>query len=470
MERRLLYLLIVMKILCATDFQPRARAATRLACELACLTGGSVELLHVVDPMRGDVIGLVPSAGEIQDEIRREGEASLAAEAHDLERTGVVVTSFLAEGDVDTCVLDRARAAGADLIVLGASGRSALGRYLVGSGGDRTVRRADRPVLIVPPGVETLVAGGSAGRPLRVIVALDGRTAGEGAIAFARALTEKVACQVTFLRLYWPIEEYTRLGLDGQRDFLSPDPDVIADLRRTLAQQVGTLSQASLTSFSIQPVWGDAVPSILECARGHDLLILGAESRRGLARISHPAVASSVAHRAAGIPVVFAPACARPAPAPQVAAISTVLVTTDLSLAGNAAIPFAYATLAGQGGVVELCHVHERSLPVPAYAYESASGQLTAPERGRIEHQLRALIPADAARAGITTHVSVIDGGEAATAILQASERFAVDAIAMGSRGRGGALRSLLGSVSESVARQANRPVFVISIPREETS
>jgi nucleotide-binding universal stress UspA family protein len=275
---------------------------------------------------------------------------------------------------------------------------------------------------------------------------------------------------VTFLRLYWPIEEYARLGLTGPRDFLTPDPEVIADLQRSLQLQVGVLPGSGRTSFALEATWADPAWRILEFAREHEanLLVVGAESRRGLARVAHPAVAYRVAKHAAGVPVVFVPPSPRSAATPEMPGIFTVLAPTDLSAAGNRAVPFAYALLAGHGGVVELCHVHERALPSPPFAYDRTEGKLTAAERTRITGELRALVPPEAEGMGITTHVTVIDGGEAATAIRQAAERLAADSIVLGSHGRSGTYRSLLGSVSEDIMRHSRRPVFIVPIPKQE--
>jgi nucleotide-binding universal stress UspA family protein len=105
--------------------------------------------------------------------------------------------------------------------------------------------------------------------------------------------------------------------------------------------------------------------------------------------------------------------------------------------------------------------VHEHGLPHPAYAYDEPS-RLTAAERAALVKELRALVPPEAEKLGITTHVSVIDGGKAAEAIVQAAERFNVDAISLASRGRGGLARALLGSVATEVVRHSTRPVLVI--------
>jgi nucleotide-binding universal stress UspA family protein len=178
-------------------------------------------------------------------------------------------------------------------------------------------------------------------------------------------------------------------------------------------------------------------------------------------------VSESLARQAAGTPVVCVPiAAARPGDrAAGLPRVLTVLAPTDLSDVGNAAIPHAYALLRGTGGVVELCHIHERRLPSPEYVYNLPE-RLSKAEREGIEKQLRALVPAEAEGLGITTHVSVIDGGEAADAIVAAAERLNVDAISLGSHGRGGLARAMMGSVAEAVVRRARRPILIVPARR----
>jgi nucleotide-binding universal stress UspA family protein len=276
-----------------------------------------------------------------------------------------------------------------------------------------------------------------------------------------------VPCDVTVLRLYWAPEELERLGLRGARDLFEPDAAVVADLERTLRLQVGVLPGTGATSFVIVPCWADPAAAILQMARGReqDLLVVGAESREGLARLTHPAVAERIAHDASRVPVVFVPASEPPRDAKVTPGIFTVLAATDLSPIGNRAVPYAYTMLA-HGGVVELCYVHERRLPSPAYVSGDSEGKLTDIERARLEAELRALIPTDARERGITTHVTVIDGGRAASAILQAAERLVADAVVLGSHGQSGAIQALLGSVSRAVVESSRRPVVVIPSPR----
>jgi nucleotide-binding universal stress UspA family protein len=451
-----------MRILWATDFTPRAHGAGQIAGQLARLTGGSVEVVHVLAPRTTDLLAIAADSGVLDEEVTRSVEARVAAEARALGEAGVSATAWLGQGDVEATLLERAAEIAAEMIVLGGNARTTLGRLVLGSGADRTIRRADRPVLIVPEGVKSI---GAEGGGLRVLAAVEGRALGRGVLDFLRGLRQEVPCDVSFLRLYWPPEEYERLGLKGARDFLTTDPEIVGDLQRHLATEVGALPGAGRTSFVVEATWGDPARRILEVAneRQAGLLVMGAESRRGWARVSHPPVAESVARHASAVPVLFVPS--RPEPvAGQVTVppIFTVLAATDLSPGSNRAVPFAYTLFGAHGGVVELCYVHERPLPTPAYAYDSPEGKLGAAERADLEARLRALIPPEAPRLGITTHVTIIDGGRAGVALVQAAERLWADAVVLGSHGRGGASRALLGSVSDEVVRRAGRPVFVV--------
>jgi nucleotide-binding universal stress UspA family protein len=425
-----------MKILCGTDLGPRAHVTTEVAALLARWTGGSLELVHVVAP---DVRSL-----------------AVAADAP----PGVTVV----DGTPHRALLDRAREVGADLLVIGAHGRPALERLLLGSVAERTVRAADRPVLVVPPGLESWPKAAE----LRVVAGLDGRRASEGVVELVRRLRAHIPCQVTFLRLYWAPEEYERLGLTGARSLEGSDPEVVADLDKRLRRQIGVLPGKGEVTVVVEATWGDPSWRLLEAARDRhaDLVVVGAESRHGWARLAHPPIAERMARHAREVPVLFVPAAAQ-APGTraletEVPRIRTVLAPTDLSAAGNRAVRFAYSLVGEHGGVVELCHVHERPLPTPSFAYDPPAGRLEPQRRAEIEQALWTLVPPEAERLGITSHVTVVDGGAAGEAIVQAAERLDVDAIALGSHGRGAAARTLMGSVADVVVRRAGRPVLVV--------
>ena len=452
-----------MKILCATDFSERADVAVRIAAALAKWSGGSLEVVHVVPPSQLGYAALAAEALVMDQEVRESVRERLSAIAAALaDSAHVPATVALLEGRPHEAILSHAQLIRAELVVIGAHGGAALDRFIMGSVAERTVRHASLPVLIVPPGAHAWAASAHKAPHLAVIAALDGRPASAGPVAMVRRLRSFVPCDVTVLRLYWPAEEYARLGLTGPRNPAKADPAVVADLELGLREIVGVLPGAGTTTFAIEPTWGEPAARLLDAAltRHGDLVVIGTESRHGFARLAHPAVADHLARLATGVPVLFVPTTETAKPLAQVPRVFTVLAATDLSPVGNRAIPFAYSLLT-RGGVVELCHVHERALASPAYAYESRVGALDDSKLLEIERALRALVPAEAAHLGISTHLTIVDGGHAGEAIVQAAERLRVDAIALGSHGRGGFARAIVGSVADTVLRHTKRPVLV---------
>lgn len=98
-----------------------------------------------------------------------------------------------------------------------------------------------------------------------------------------------------------------------------------------------------------------------------------------------------------------------------------------------------------------------------------AGGGVTAEEfdRGRellLEHG-RAVVDSAAEQIGLADAERVVLEGDAGAAVCRFAEEVGADAIVMGSRGRGGVKRALLGSVSDHVVRNAPCPV-VITNPR----
>ena len=462
------------KIVCATDFSVNAAAALRWAVTTAAAPGDSIDLVTVLAPPATSFVELMMDAGLLDSARMRVATERLADMAGSVEREhGVAITPYVLTGQPPRAIAEHAENAKARLVVMGARSRSILDRPILGSVAERTVRVCNLPVAVVPPTDEPGPAtAGRSSHPLRVLVGLEGGTAGDRALDLARDLRRTRACDVTILHLYWPIAEYQRLGLQGSRDLFTADPDVVRNLEPKLRNRIGDLPGQGKVELSIRPAWGDPAANLLSVADDGDyqLLIVGSERRHGFARFWHPSVSQRLVRHAAGAVVICVPPPLAPDPGMLVETpprISTVLAPTDLSAIGNAAVRHAYALLAGgQGGVVELCHVHERTLPNPPYAYERSQDRLSPDAVADLERQLRALVPPFAERLGVTTHVSIIEGGAPAEAIVQASERLAVDAISLGSRGGGSAVRALLGSVAQKVVQNSRKPVLVVPPPR----
>jgi nucleotide-binding universal stress UspA family protein len=146
-----------------------------------------------------------------------------------------------------------------------------------------------------------------------------------------------------------------------------------------------------------------------------------------------------------------------------------LLVTTDFSPLGNAAIPHAYTLLEGYGGTIILCHVTEvYGPPNPRYAHYATWSALSEQERVELRqtllHSLESLVIEQTHAGGIvTTEVRVIETPLLVyEAICQEAKALDVDLIVMASHGHSGMARLVLGSVAEHVLRSADRPVLIV--------
>jgi nucleotide-binding universal stress UspA family protein len=144
---------------------------------------------------------------------------------------------------------------------------------------------------------------------------------------------------------------------------------------------------------------------------------------------------------------------------------SSILCPTDLSPLGNAAAAVAYA-LARRGSTVHLFHVVEPS--VLSSPFDGTVVVMPASLEDRIEVERRAnsrldaLAPADAARDGIRTAAVVSHEIDVAEQVLAEAKRVGADVIVMGTHGRTGIGRLLMGSVAATVMRRCDVPVVLV--------
>ena len=106
-----------------------------------------------------------------------------------------------------------------------------------------------------------------------------------------------------------------------------------------------------------------------------------------------------------------------------------------------------------EGAQISLLHVADDA--------EQATRQIEA-------QQIFSATNAELARQGLTSHHQLIVEGNPADEILRLADEMGADLIAMGSHGRTGVLRLLMGSVSRKVLDQARCPVLIVRIPDEE--
>jgi nucleotide-binding universal stress UspA family protein len=132
----------------------------------------------------------------------------------------------------------------------------------------------------------------------------------------------------------------------------------------------------------------------------------------------------------------------------------TILYPTDLEAATGAAFPLACALARDRGAGLLVLHVY----PPPVCHGELVARRQPDSYYEDLEQRLHRHRPPDP-----TTPVEYrLVEGEAADEILRAAEDSGCDLIVMGTHGRTGLSRLLLGSVAEQVLRRAPCPVLTV--------
>jgi nucleotide-binding universal stress UspA family protein len=139
-------------IVWATDGSKEAEQAMRYVTDLALREDAVVTIAHVVERLEGGGATGPPRRADEADV-----QANLKRLTKRLERQGVE-TSLRICGEVGVKpapeIAKIARESGADLVVVGTRGRSAVAGVLLGSVAYRLLHLAPCPVLAVPPDVK----------------------------------------------------------------------------------------------------------------------------------------------------------------------------------------------------------------------------------------------------------------------------------------------------------------------------
>jgi len=248
---------------------------------------------------------------------------------------------------------------------------------------------------------------------------------------------------------YWG-ESAARYGRTSHGSLVEADRQIEELLTRDLAAHVGELGGEGTLTFRPKIGIGRLGDHLLEVADAErvDLVVVGTHRLRGLRRLA--SVSSVVLHfsnaSVACVPAGGVPIQEEPQP------IRRVLIPTDLSATSNQAILAGYGLLSDRGGEVHLIHV-----VVPDRIHASS------PERdAAIIAELRGLVPKWAAKKGIVTRTEVVHRTDVAHAIDEGAARAGADIVCMGSHGRSGIGRVVLGSVAEQVVRDSAQPVLIV--------
>lgn len=144
-----------MSILVATDFSDSSRAALQMAVSEAHKRSTSLTLIHCVDTMTERWDLLEETEAEEEDRIPKAARKHLEAFFNDTvprEQQPNVEAFEVVEDHAAVGIRQVEKKGDFELIVVGATGGSALTQFFLGSTAEEVVRSSDTPVLVVPEG------------------------------------------------------------------------------------------------------------------------------------------------------------------------------------------------------------------------------------------------------------------------------------------------------------------------------
>ena len=139
-------------ILVPTDFSEYSASALDLAVDMV-EPGGKLILAHVVDdvPLTYGYVGVTTVPADLRARVDQEATRELNGFGPATPPPGITLERRLLHGTPFVAIVQEARVANADLIVMGTHGRTGIKHMLIGSVAERVVRKAGCPVLVVRP-------------------------------------------------------------------------------------------------------------------------------------------------------------------------------------------------------------------------------------------------------------------------------------------------------------------------------
>ncbi|MBI3407810.1 MAG: universal stress protein [Planctomycetes bacterium] len=198
---------------------------------------------------------------------------------------------------------------------------------------------------------------------------------------------------------------------------------------------------------------GDAADEILRVSQEIEagLIVLGTHGRSGLGRLLLGSVAEKVLHSATCPVLTVKQSSAAPK-------FQTILCPTDFSDSSEAALDVAFTLTRDYHARLIVLHVAVPEPVVPYAEFEKIAEQ-SAGRRRELEDKLRRCQKPDC------NAEFRLEEGDPADAIIRVALEAPCDLIVMGTHGRTGLRRLLLGSVAEKILRGAPCPALLLKSP-----
>jgi nucleotide-binding universal stress UspA family protein len=283
-----------MKVLLAIDSSHASQHVVDVAAIRPWPSGAEFCVISVVDIARWE--GL-PA---LVEDAKHEAQSLVRRATDKLTQSGHEVMPEIQLGPPKKAVPEFAEKWGADLVMVGSHGQSALTRFLLGSVAQAVLRTSPCSVEVVRPSPDSLLPS----HRMKILVATDGSECSAKAVYSVANRPWPAKSQiriVSVVQLLTPENQTAASPLSAEyptslleqvwKDARARAEEAVADARRTLSA-VGL----NVCDCKATPV-GEPRAFILDEAKawGADLIVLGSHGRQGFDRLLMGSVAESVA-------------------------------------------------------------------------------------------------------------------------------------------------------------------------------
>jgi nucleotide-binding universal stress UspA family protein len=277
-----------MKILVAIDASPASQAAIDEVTARPWPADSKFEILTAVETSQPWALATVA------EELKARAHKLVDTAAEQLRTSGLTAIATVTEGDPKTIILDQAAATGADLIVVGAHGMTALEQFFLGSVSKAVLRFAPCSVAIVRK------TAGS-----KILLAIDSSEGSRGAVESVAARPWPANTEIRVLSAV----ELGMSALQGAFEIPSLDSKHLETQRAAAMQRtenvidsaLKTLEAAGLTTSESISVLDQAPKEIIlqeAAAWPADWIVLGSHGSSGLSRFLIGSTSETVATHA----------------------------------------------------------------------------------------------------------------------------------------------------------------------------
>ena len=264
-----------MKILVATDFSANASHAVKYAGTLAKAFGAEIILLCICAPplLRNDA-----SLSTIEDEIKRAEHAALvkleAVCREIIDSFGITCLTAVRTGGVASEIIQAAIDYKADVITMGTTGASGIGRFLFGSNTGEVIEGTPCPVLAVPPDAPISL-------PKKIVYATNFYDSDKQTLIDLNVLVGRLNAELTILHV--------------SKEKIASEEDLIEEFSRTVARETGR--QAPFYYVLKHSDTQEGINFFIDSV-GADLIALSTRKRREFEKLFNRSLTKKIAYQA----------------------------------------------------------------------------------------------------------------------------------------------------------------------------